>query len=1012
MIRLTAIFIVFSAFLGPSGRASAANETTFSTDIQPLFAQKCLECHGPDKQKGGLRLDRLESLLKKQESGHSAVVPGDLDRSEIIRRITSDDPDEVMPPEDGPLGADEIGKLKDWVASGAEFEQHWAYLPLSSSKLPEVNDAQWVRNPIDRFVLARLEKQEIQPSPRAERHTLIKRVYYDLIGLPPTPAEIDAFVGDDSPDAYAALVKRLLASEHFGERWGRHWLDKARYADSDGYEKDNARPNAWNYRDWVLDAVNADMPMDRFTIEQIAGDLLPGATPRQRLATAFHRQTLTNTEGGADREEFRNAAVFDRTETTGTVWLGLTLNCARCHTHKYDAIPQSDYYRLFAFFNNADEANYELPLGGAPLEKYEQEKAKIEAELKAVDDEIVAAKTKHRAAFDTWLARIRERLAHANPPIFQDLAEMIVASDVDGVGFEVEKSGAVQVNGANPDGRMIFEIAGKVGAIGGPVTGVRLDVLTDKRLPKNGPGRAPNGNFVLNEVELLRGETKLAFGAAKADFSQSNFGVGKLIDGSHEKMSGWAVAPQTGKPHHAILRLKEPLEAKTGEALTVRLVRNYDGEHTVGRFRVRLMTGEDVDGVAPQAIRDLLAKDPGQLDDNQKKTLLDHFLRNEFEETKGLFTKRDAVQKKMPKPPKTKVRVIVERGSPRNTRVLNRGDFLNPSDVEVKAAGLSILPPIPARKKGKLDRLDLANWLMSEENPLPSRVLANHLWEKLFGEGLARIMNDFGLRGEHPVHPELLDWLATEYRRLGWSRKKMIETIVTSATYQQASAHRDELREIDPTNKLLARQNRFRVEAEIVRDLCLSVSGLLSDKFGGPSVFPPLPAGVAHLSYNNNFKWKASEGEERYRRGLYTFFKRTAPHPNLTTFDCPDSNTTTVRRTSSNTPLQALTMMNNEVYVKASQAFGKRILNLETESDSHRMRQALRLCIGREPGETETARFLALLEKSRAYYRENAESAKKLVGNHQPDSIDAPEAAAWVAVARTALNLDEFITRE
>ena len=893
-----------------------------------------------------------------------------------------------------------------------EAERHWAYLPLAPGMLPEVKDQQWVRNPIDRFVLARLEKEGIKPSPRADLHILIKRLYYDLIGLPPSPAEVDAFVSDESSDAYAALVKRLLASEHFGERWGRHWLDKGRYADSDGYEKDNPRPNAWYYRSWVLKAVNADMPMDQFAIEQIAGDLLPEATPRQRLATAFNRQTLTNTEGGADQEEFRNAALFDRTETIGTIWLGLTLSCARCHNHKYDAIPQSDYYRLFAFFNNADETNYDLPLIGSPLVKYKEEKAAIEAEQKVIDEEIAQAKTKHVDAFETWQTRLQESLAQANSPAFHDLVEMELTSDVEGVGFEVEESGVVQVSGANPDGMMIFEIAGKVGAIGEPVTGIRLDVLTDKRLPANGPGRAPNGNFVLNEVELLRGVTKLAFGGAKADHSQANFEVSKLIDGNRDKMSGWAVAPQLGKPHRAILNLKEPLEVEAGTPLTVRLVRNYDGEHTLGRFRVRLITGEDAEALAPEPIRDLLALKPEERNDKQKEMLLDHFLRNVHEETKALFAKRDEAQKKMPKRPSARVRVVAERGSPRTTKILDRGDFLKPTDVEVKPGGLAVLPPIEGRKEGKLDRLDFANWLVSEDNPLPPRVLANHLWDKLFGEGLVRTMNDFGVRGERPVHPELLDWLATDYRRLGWSRKKMIETIVTSATYQQASAHREELREIDPTNKLLARQNRFRVEAEIVRDLCLSVSGLLSDKFGGPSVFPPLPAGVAALSYSNKFKWNASEGENRYRRGLYTFFKRTAPHPNLITFDCPDSNTTNVRRRTSNTPLQALTMLNNEVFVEASRAFARRLLEMEAVSDDQRMQQALRLCIGREPAEAETARFVDLLENSRTYYRAHPESGKKLIGKYLPDGVATPEAAAWVAVARTALNLDEFMTRE
>ena len=1008
----TTFSIVVIAVFGSANWGGAADKIRFATEVQPLFAQRCLECHGPDKQKGGLRLDRLDSLLKEQKSGASAVVPGDLDKSEIIRRITSEDPDEVMPPKGGALSADEIGKLKDWVASGAAFERHWAYLPLVGGTLPVVKDKQWGRNPIDRFVLARLEKEDIKPSPRAAPHILIKRLYYDLIGLPPSPAEVDAFVSDESSGAYAALVKRLLASEHFGERWGRHWLDKARYADSDGYEKDNPRPNAWHYRSWVLKAVNADMPMDQFAIEQIAGDLLPEASPRQRLATAFHRQTLTNTEGGADQEEFRNAALFDRTETIGTIWLGLTLSCARCHTHKYDAIPQSDYYRLFAFFNNADETNYDLPILGPPFEKYKEQKATIEAELKLIGEAIEEAKAKHVDAFEKWQARLRERFAQENAPAFHDLAEMEVTSDIEGVGFEVEESGVVQVSGANPDGMMTFEIMGKIGAIDEPVTGIRLDALTDKRLPANGPGRAPNGNFVLNEVELVRGNTRLEFGGAKATHSQANFDVSKLIDGSRDKTSGWAVAPQLGKPHHAILNLKEPLEVEDGTSLTVRLVRNYDGEHTVGRFRIRLMTGEDVEAVAPEPIRDLLALRPEERDDKQKEALLDHFLRNVHEETKALFAKRDEARKKMPKSPSARVRVVAERASPRTTKVLDRGEFLKPTGVEVKPGGLAVLPPIEGREEGKLDRLDFANWLVSQDNPLPPRVLANHLWDKLFGEGLVRTMNDFGVRGERPVHPELLDWLAADYRRQGWSRKKMIETIVTSATYQQASAHREELREIDPTNKLLARQNRFRVEAEIVRDLCLSVSGLLSDEFGGPSVFPPLPAGVAALSYSNRFKWKTSEGEERYRRGLYTFFKRTAPHPNLITFDCPDSNTTNVRRRTSNTPLQALTMLNNEVFVEASRAFARRLLEMEAASDDQRMQQALRFCIGREPAEAETARFVDLLENGRRYYRAHPESGKKLIGNYLPNGVAAPEAAAWVAVARTALNLDEFMTRE
>lgn len=1008
MTRPISISFVVSVLLGTTGWA-ADDEVKFTTEIQPLFAEKCLQCHGPDKQKGGLRLDQLDSMRKVQKSGATAVVPGKIDQSEIIRRITSDDPDEVMPPKGDRLGKTAVAKLKNWVSAGGKFEQHWAYRPLAPGTPPKVRNEQWVQNPIDRFVLARLEKEGIQPSPRAEKHILIKRLSYDLIGLPPTPEEVDTFVADKSPDAYAKLVKRLLASKHFGERWGRHWLDKARYADSDGYEKDNARPNAWYYRDWVLKAINADMPMDQFTVEQIAGDLLPKATDRQRLATAFHRQTLTNTEGGADREEFRNAAVFDRTETIGTIWLGLTLNCARCHTHKYDSIPHTDYYRLFALFNNADERNHELPLVGAPLEKFNKDKAAVEAELAKVNEELTKAKATHQEFYDKWQQEVRSQLSGVNAPAFHDLGDLTVKADVAGITFEKEESGSVFVTGANPDGMINIDVAGKVGALEEPITGIRLDVLSDDRLPAKGPGRAPNGNFVLNEVELRQGETKLPFGRAQADFSQGNFEAAKLIDGKQDKMSGWAIAPQMGKDHHAILSLQDPLKLDAKATVSIRLIRNYDGEHTIGRFRVRLMTGQELGGIAPQEIRDLVMKE--ERNDQEEKKLLDYFLRNKFEASKALLAKRDEVQKKMPKRPTSRVRIVGERGSPRTTRILNRGDFLNPAD-EVKAGGLGVLTPIVPRTKDKVDRLDFANWLIAGSNPLPPRVLANQLWDKLFGQGLVRTMNDFGVRGERPDHPELLDWLGAEYRRLGWSRKKMIETILMSATYQQASIHRVELAELDPTNRLFARQNRFRVEAEILRDLSLSVSGLLSEKFGGPSVFPPLPPGVAALSYSNNFKWNASEGEKRYRRGLYTFFKRTAPHPNLTTFDCPDSNTTNVSRRISNTPLQALTMMNNEVFVEAAQAFAQRILEENVGNDTERMQRALRLCIGRAPTQKETTRFAILLQKSRSYYQKHPENAAKLVGKYQPKEVAPPEAAAWVAVARTALNLDEFMTRE
>ncbi|MFT5466606.1 MAG: hypothetical protein ACI8UO_001706 [Verrucomicrobiales bacterium] len=990
VIRILLFLAISSCWLEAS-----EDGVRFATDIQPLFAQKCLECHGPDKQKGDLRLDKA----------------GEIDTAELIRRITTADEDDRMPPKGEPLKSGEIDALNAWIKAGAKFEQHWAYAPPNPGAPPAVKNEAWLHNNIDRFVLARLEESGIVPAPEADRYTLIKRLFYDLIGLPPTPEQVDAFVADKSDEAYAKVVQQLLSSKHFGERWGRHWLDKARYADSDGYEKDRPRLNAWHFRDWVINAVNADMPLDQFTIEQLAGDLLPEPTDMQHLATAFHRQTLTNTEGGTDQEQFRVEATFDRTETTGTIWLGLTVGCARCHSHKYDAITHEEYYRLFAFFNNGDETNFKLPNSAEAMEKYGALMKLHDAKVAKLNGELKIAGAGHEAAFETWRTGLEQLLAANEPPKFHGLTEIAAVSDVEGVVLAAEKDGVVHVSGKVPAAAVTYEISAKSASVSTPVTGIRIDVLPDKRLPGSGPGRAENGNFVLTEFEAYLGEQKLAFAGASGDFAQGGFPVSNLVDGVVDDKNGWAVGGQVGKPHHSILRLAKPLDLKVGGSLTFKLIQNYLTPHTLGRFQIRLMTGLDSDSGVPKEIQTILAPETGKRNAKQNQQLLDHFKQSVFEPTKAVYAKITALTKAAPKEPVTPIRVIAQRPDLRETKVLERGDFLSPAEP-VSEGGLSTLPPVLSRAEGKPDRLDLANWLMSEENPLPPRVLTNHVWTQLFGEGLVRTNNDFGVRGELPSHPKLLDWLGLEFRRLGWSRKKMVETIVMSATYRQASAHRAELLEIDPNNRLLARQNRFRVQAEIVRDLCLSVSGLFSDKVGGPSVFPPLPPDVALLSYNNNFKWATSAGEDRYRRGMYTFFKRTSPHPNLIAFDCPDSNTTNVIRRTSNTPIQALTTLNNEVFVEASQAFAKRILALEAKDDADRMAQALQLCVAREPSDFETQKFIELLEKSRVFYAKNPEPAQQLLGEYQPEGTEPAEAAAWVAVARIALNLDELITRE
>ncbi|MFM2003066.1 MAG: hypothetical protein RI963_2492 [Planctomycetota bacterium] len=822
-VSLTLSPRLFAAAADPEGAPPKTDpgnnhsKIDFARDIQPILAERCLLCHGPDEAEAGLRLDLAEHATRKLDSGETAIRPGEPETSELIRRVTTDDPDKRMPPEGEPLTVDQVRMLREWVEQGAEYSRHWAFEPIRQPTLPPVSDPQWCVNELDRFVLAKLDELGIKPSPEKGRESLIRRLYADLIGLPPTIEELDAFLTDDRPEAYERVVDRLLQSDHFGERWGRHWLDMARYADSDGYEKDKPRPNAWRYRDWVIDAVNRDLPLDRFAIEQLAGDLIEGASPMQRLATAFHRQTLTNTEGGADQEQFRVEATFDRTETTAAVWMALTMGCARCHTHKYDPLSHRDYYRLFAIFNAASETETEV--------------------LRDRDDDagLLAGYAKQKAQHDAAVASLQRQID-----------DLIAAED-------------------------------------------------------------------------------------------------------------------------------------------------------------------------PQA--------------------------------KGLQTELDALQKSPPQSPLMKVAVLKEQG--RTTHRLERGDFLQPAEAltgGVPEVLLEVHPLNSRRPDQAPDRLDLAIWLVDPNHPLTPRVVVNQIWQRLFGRGLVPTLNDFGVRGERPTHPELLDWLAWRLpRELKWSRKGLIKEIVMSATYRQASRHREELREIDPTNRWLARQNRVRVEAEVVRDLALASSGLLDPRIGGPSVFPPLPPGVTELSYANNFSWTLSSGGDRYRRGMYTFFKRTAPHPTLITFDCPDSNTTQVGRETSNTPLQALTLLNNVVFAEAAVAMARRVMDEFPGDDADRLRGAFRLTLSRYPEQEELDRFGELLTAARGHYAAHPEDASKLVAIAANDAVetkptptadvkteqakqtahaspgdtaekaspsDTAELAAWGSTLRILINLDEFIVRE
>ena len=764
--------------------ARTSNPTDFNRDIRPIFEARCYECHGPDKQKNGYRLDRKTDAFRGGESGHAAMIPGQSAKSPLIQRLITQDEEEKMPPKGDRLSAGQISRLRSWIDEGAVWPEdagrgvltgrpaakpHWAFQAPVPQVVPPVRNKRWVRNPIDTFVLARLEKEKIKPSPEADRPTLIRRLSLDLLGLPPTPAQVEAFVSDRRPDAYERLVDDLLASPHFGERWGRHWLDLARYADSEGYQIDRERPYAYVYRDWVIASINRDQSFDQFTIEQLAGDMLPNATLDQKIATGFHRNTLMNYEDGVDREEFRCKAKVDRVSTTGTVWLGLTIGCAECHSHKFDPISQREFYQLYAFFNNTDEV-----------------------------DIVVSQGTNKATKAQTFQQNTNATRTFVH-----------VRGDFLRKGDEV-KPGVLSA----------------------------LHPFRPRQVGKTAPSVADNRR--LSSVANVFGAT----------------------------------------------------------------------------------AGQPVPGDAA------IAQDPRSANSSAP------------------------------------------------------------------------------------DRLDLALWLMDPANPLTSRVTVNQFWQHLFGRGLVNTPEDFGTRGEAPSHPELLDWLATEFPKRGWSRKAMIRLIVTSATYRQSSSFRRDLVERDPQNVLLARQARCRLDSEIIRDNYLAAGGLLNDEIGGPSFRPAMPADILALGSAGAFSWKDSEGPEKYRRGLYVFAQRTVPYPVSMTFDQANPNETCARRERSNTPLQALTLLNHGIFVECAQGLARRMFEDKSNDPRHKIESGFELCLARKPTREELGRLRKLYDVEWATAQQQSGSASKLTAGFKIEPAQTAEMSALINVAQVLMNLDEFVTRE
>ncbi len=997
----------------------ANGKIDFVKHVQPILADDCVECHGPTVRRGGLRLDSKPSALKGGKGG-PAVVPHDIAKSLLLARIAADtEPIKRMPQKKPALSAEHQKILRAWIEQGAPWpdaasfeggveKKHWAYVTPQHVAPPAVKNTGWPRNPIDNFILARLESENLAPSPAADRATLLRRVYLDLIGLPPTPAEADEFLADQRPDAYERVVDRLLASPRYGERWARPWLDLARYADSNGYEKDQLR-SIWPWRDWVITAMNADMPFDEFTIEQLAGDLLPNATLAQKIATGFHRNTMLNQEGGTDPEEFRNAAVVDRVNTTATVWLGSTLACAQCHDHKFDAFTQKEYFQLFAFFNTtADESKSvkgsEVVDISTRLELPRPDAAALHARAAELEKRIATADlTNDLAAVEKAQAEPR----WVPLEITQALSDKI--NDVEGPTLTTQPDHSVLASGslAIP---AVYRITGQTKLA--HVTGLRVEFLPDPSLPGQGPGRAPDGDFTLSRVQVVSAPvgmddylSAVNLRDATADVEVDKYPSTAVVNGRADDVHGWRITGATGQPHAIAFAFEEAVNNSDGVAFTVALHQVGKGHGTIGRVKLYVTDAPVPAHELSNDIAALLATRPEARTAEQREKLI-AWLRPMAPSLRKAQLDLAQVKQQLATPLTTLV--MEERKEPRETFVQKRGNFLSLGD-KVSPDVPAVLPPLP--KDAPRNRLALARWLVSPENPLTPRVTVNRMWEAFFGRGIVSTSEDFGIQGAEPTHPELLDWLATEFVRGGWKVKAMHRLIVTSATYRQASAVTPALLERDPYNTLLARGPRFRLEAELIRDQALAVSGLLSTKLGGPSVYPSQPAGIWSFAYNTE-KYVPSTGEDAHRRGLYTVWRRSAPYPSFLSFDATSREAICTRRSRSNTPLQALTTLNDPQFFEAAVALAKRMEREGGTDASARITEGFRLTVVRLPRAEELGRLLALYREQRAGFEKDPVAAEKLVRPYlAKDETASADLAAWTVVANVLLNLDETLTK-
>lgn len=1017
------------AAVAPVSGALAADAISYDRDIRPLLSGSCFQCHGNDEstRKAGLRLDVADPGPDHAE----AIVPGDPEASAVLQRITSAEPADRMPPPDAgeALTEEEVALIRAWIAQGAPRTEHWAFARPSRPPVPEASDPAWPRNPIDHFVLAGIDAAGLSSSPEADRVTLLRRLSLDLTGLPPSLEEVARVQADTSPDWYEQAVDRLLASPHFGEHWARHWLDAAQYADSDGFEKDKPR-QVWTWRDYVIRAFNENKPYDAFLMEQIAGDLLPGATQEQRVATGFLRNSMINEEGGIDPEQFRMEAMFNRMDLVGRAMLGLTVACAQCHSHKYDPLTHTEYFQMMAFLNNSEEACMTVYSG-----EEEAQRERILGLIDEIESGIQRDRPGWRAELEAWAEGAR-----AMPdPAWEVLALEFDDSSAGGQKCLPRGDGSYLAQGYAPT-----RFAPKMTATTslGAITAIRLEFLTDPNLPRGGPGRSIHGGLALSEMEMRVttedtpiaqydqwNPVKIAAAVATADPPVRTLGpefpdrdgkvrttgpVAMAIDGNND--TAWTTDIDPGRRNqnqYIIFRLAEPLAVQPGMTLAFRLGQFHGGwnsddnqTNNIGRFRLSVTDSAELPPIAlPEPVRLALRSEdpsPAELDalfDYWRTTVPE--LARDNQRIDGLWQAHPAGATQL---------VLRERGERRPTHRLDRGDFLSPREA-VEPGVPAFLHPLPA--DGAPDRLDFARWLASPDSPTTARAYVNRVWQRYFGEGIVSTTADLGLQGAPPTHPDLLDWLAVEFMDSGWRVKDVHRLIVTSATYRQDSAATPEQLERDPYNRLLARGARFRVEGETVRDIALAASGLLNDTVGGPSVNPPAPEFlfVPPASYGPK-TWSTDTGPNAYRRALYTFRFRSVPYPALQVFDTPAGDAPCTGRERSNSPLQALTTLNEPLFYESALHLAQQALVEGGADDRSRLDYAFRRCVSRAPEPAELDMLQSFLEAQRARLTSGGLDAGAVIAPANDAAADPETLAAWTLTARVLLNLDETIVRQ